>query len=176
MMQAAEHIKNVIFYVPRLFKAIAFILRNMPEFIGGGGKSFHTPLSSTAGTVKGKSYYFRTVIQSDGDIINILPRVSVDLHERYQEKYREHYGKVKQFCSELEGLSTIAKAISMLSGFAVMFTMNSGLHIEMGREMKIYFCAILWTISSFLFHKFVSKHIFRLLIDIIVKYAKAKAF
>lgn len=166
MMPALGYIKNVIFFMPRFFKALSFIPRNIPEFIGRGGKSFQTPLDSTAGSAKDK--FFRTIIQSDGDIINILPDVDADLHERYHEKYQEHYDKVKRFCTELEGLSTITKAISTLLGFAVIFTLKNSLHFDMERQMQISFYVILWTIFSFIFQKFVSKYIFRLLINLVV--------
>lgn len=175
-MQVLGYIKKIIFYIPVFFNAVVFIFKNIPEFIGSGGKSFHTPLDSTGGSIEGSNYFFRTIIQSDGDIINILPDVDVGMHEQYQEKYREHYDKVKQFCIELEGLSTITKVISTLLGFAVIFTLNNGLSSQLGLEMKIYLYAILWTIFSFFSHKFLSKRIFRLLIDLVVKYIKVKAF
>jgi hypothetical protein len=175
-MQTSEYIKNAILYMPRFYNALIFVQKNIPEFIGNGGKSFHTPLDSSASKIKGTNPFFRTIIQSDGDIINIIPGVDAGLNKRYQEKYQEHHDKVKRFCSELEGLSTITRAISALSGFAVIFALYRGLHDGIGLELRIYFCAILWTLFSFLFHKFISRCIFIFLIDLVVKNIKAKSF
>ncbi len=172
MKRVSESIKNVIFYLPQFFKALAFIKKNIPEFIGNGGKSFHTPLDSSTSKIKGTNHFFRTIIQSDGDIINIIPDIDTGLNKRYQERYLEHYDKVKRFCAELEGLSTITKTISALSGFALYRVLYDGI----GLELKIYFCAMLWVLFSFLFHKFLSKYIFKLLINLVVKYVKVKAF
>jgi len=180
-MLVLGYIKQVTFYMPRFFKAVMFLRSNIPEFIGKGGKSFHTPLYSPSHCINNKNYFFRTIIQSDGDIINIIPsttaiyEVDTHLYKLYQKKYQEHYDKVKKFCTELKGLSTITKAISMLLSFAVIFTLDNGLHFDMERQKQIYLCTIFWTIFSFIFHKFASKYIFKLIICLVVKNIRAKA-
>ncbi|KHE93659.1 MAG: hypothetical protein K8F52_05425 [Candidatus Scalindua rubra] len=180
MIQVPGYIKQVIFYTPQFFKAVIFLYGNIPEFIGRGGKSFHTPLYSTDGSINGNNYYFRTIIQSDGDIINIIPSITdiyeVDAHIyiRYKEKYQEHYDKVKKFCAALEGLSTITKAISMFLGLLCITTLNNRFPFGEEWQTQVYMCVIPWTIFSFLFHKFVSRYIFKIIINMVVKGIRAK--
>lgn len=175
-----KYIREFVCYIPQFFKAVKTIFSTIPDFAGRGGKVFCTKLERPASGIEGKNLYFRTIIQPDGDIINIIPPITVQKDNKqfqnlYQKKYQEHYEKVRIFLTELGSLSAITKAISMMLSLTVLVIFNKGFSFDVEKQTRIYSGFALWVVITFLFHKFVSKHLFKIIVNLIIKKIKAKS-
>lgn len=173
-MLVMKYINQIVYYIPQFFKAVKFLFSNIPDFTGRGGKVFYTQLERPVSGIEGNNFSFRTVIQPDGDIINFIPPTTIFkddklFFELYQKRYQEHYDKLRMFCAELEGLSTITKAISMILSLTFIILLNKGFHLEVEQQMRIYLYVAFWTIFTFLFQKFVSKYLFKIIVNLIIK-------
>lgn len=129
-MNLAAAIRRRSFLLPRSVHAFHFMLTRFPDFIGLGGVLVETrfrfrPKSGD----EAKEFAFRTTIQLDGDVVNILTSPDYyagdpDWRRLYDENYRMHLGRIERPIAQLERTMThvawlAGTLLSLFSTFTV---------------------------------------------------------
>lgn len=151
-----------------------FLAKSLPAFIGEGGISIETPMyHKPAERIK---YGFRTTIQPDGDVINLLPQPDLFQNDSiwtklYEESYRMHHPKVQKFLADLQSIHTIPWAISMFLSYSSVISVKKAFVAD-GTILIRYGEAMLWIVLIIPLQRYLSKYVFLKVIQCIMKRKK----
>jgi hypothetical protein len=166
-------VRQIIFFIPQFVKALHFLFEDFPDFIRRGGISIETHFQyKPVGHNDNNNFLFRTTIQSDADIINLLPELGLfpaeaDRYKLYEEKYRIHRECVNKVFHKLDGIYTIKWVVSaVLSSIPFIFL---GKRIMDGNKqlLFVWLLIIFWAIMTYLFRRYFLRHFFKLVIFLI---------
>jgi hypothetical protein len=159
-------VRQIIFFIPQFVKALHFLFEDFPDFIRRGGISIETHFQyKPVGHNDNNNFLFRTTIQADADIINLLPEpglfpAEADWYKLYEEKYRIHREYVNKVFHKLDGIYTIKWVVSaVLSSIPFIFPGT--------RIMDVWLLIIFWAIMTYLVRRYFLRHFFKLVIFLI---------
>jgi hypothetical protein len=172
-----KRLKDTITSIPNFFSTTRFIALNLDtisSFIFKGGISIDTELVDQTNICG-----FRTVIQPDGDIINILPSTNKFSTDLYNRTYNEHYEKIQRLLNNLvDGLISIKWLISAIFGFLAnyFFIIKAySNYLDDSQEIiQLALFVVLVFLLTYLFQKFAVKYIFRLIFLIMKNWFKSR--
>jgi hypothetical protein len=171
-MNLTKKFKEAIFFVPQSIKAFRFLIHSLPEFISKGGIEIESTIPYEPKEAQGHGKYsFRTVIQLDGDIVNLLPRLDTYFDDQewcksYEETLNHHQSRVNRKLAELGGVYTIPWILS--GTLSIILTLFSGMK-DFSHEWSIplYTRLLSFTVLTYLFRKFVAGYILRKTLEIL---------
>lgn len=162
----SDLVRQIIFFVPQFVKALHFLFKDFPDFIRRGGISIETHFQyKPVGHNYNNNFLFRTTIQADADIINLLPEpglfpAEADWYKLYEEKYQIHREHVNKVFHKLDGIYTVNWVVSAVLSF-IPFIFSGK------RIMDIWLLIIFWAIMTYLFRRYVLRHFLKLVIFLI---------
>ena len=172
--------KEVILAVPRFFESVKFIVFNsgvVIDLLFRGGVSIVTFI--TLIPFHNRSFFFRTIIQPDGDIINILPHPGKFSSDIYNCAYHEHYEKVHRLFNNYAGGLTIIKwfisaTFGLLSNYFLFIESYSKFIFESQEKIQIAIFVVLFILTTYLFQKYFVKYFLRFIFLVIRYWVKKK--
>lgn len=173
LVEVLENILGCLFHPVESYKFLGSSLR---AFILDGAVSIETALEYQP-LDKIEKYWFRTMIQLDGDIINIVPRSNLDdsgWQEAFQSAYRTHQEKLKQFVSQLDGIRIIAWMTgTIISAIPTFMSWKFGPSEIWGYALGWEYL-ILLPILAYLVRKYALRTILWLIVRIAVRWSKRR--
>jgi hypothetical protein len=145
------------------------------ELIFQGGISVDTPLPLKG--FEDRPTTLRTVVQPDGDILNLLPALQLPVDdpssnwtEVLQEASQQHLAKVRATCKNLEGFATIPQGIAATLGGVISYaTMKSAL-ADVNTVVLYTTGSVCWIIttyaSQFILRRIVINHLIKRVIKL----------
>lgn len=169
--------KQAVFFIPQLARALRFLFRNLSEFFVDGGISIDTESQPRDGEGSRKDILlFRTVIQPDGDILNLLRppdwcKDDPNWHRLYEDTYRVHQAKLQDFLAGLDGLYTIPLVINMVLGFVLLVLPMRRLLLDEAKMITYAGLFVGWILLVSLFQKLLGRYFLKLIIRLLIKKA-----
>ncbi len=167
MMQ--KRLKDAIISIPKFFSTAKFIAINSDaiiSFIFKGGISIDTVIVDQSNKCR-----FRTVIQPDGDIINILPPINKFSSDIYNGTYQEHFEKVQKLFNNLvDGMNVIKWLVSVAFGFLAYFFLIANLYGKLFNNSQGIFQLIVIMSSliiTYFFQRYAVKYVFKIMFLVI---------
>ena len=133
-MSVWQPIKRLLSRIPRAIQSMSFMVARFSDFVVWGGIRVETPLrfrSQANGEIA--EAFFRTTIQLDGDIINILPDPYPEPYKNdpswlriYEERSRLHWERIGRLLIQSDQITRsvtwIVNALAgLLSAYILLF-------------------------------------------------------
>ncbi|MBW2057796.1 MAG: hypothetical protein JRH07_06510 [Deltaproteobacteria bacterium] len=163
------------FVLCRLAESLRLVVRSLPDFLLEGGVSIDTEAPPRAGQGGGReSLLFRTVIQADGDIINLMRGPDGSGYgpaglRSYEETYEVHRAKVRTFLASLERLKAIPLALNTVFGFFLALVPARGLLLDQGKAVTYVGLLIAWILLVALLQRFLARYLLRVTIGYLLR-------
>jgi hypothetical protein len=161
-------IKKIFLFIPQAIRSVPFVVTKLPQLIVHGGIAVDTPFEYRSPSYsQTRTFFFRTVIQMDADVINFLPEPDClpndpDWEKLYEEKYKTHRARVVQLFSKLDGVQSLAWLVSAgLSLVSVTFV-GSKFVAEIETLLFRFSFVSLLVFLAYLFRKYLFSYILKL--------------
>lgn len=165
-MRELKILRDILDLVSHPIESFRFIGSSFAGFILHGGVSVETAFEYPPAGTAGK-YWFRTTLQLDADIINVVPNPDLfpdnpDWQEVFDKAYRTHQDRLKQLSRRLDGIQIVAWGIGVIvSSFPMMSVWKTHV-LEMGLQSLRWAYPIIWLILAYLIRRYILRGLFRL--------------
>ena len=181
IIKRIKHIlRFLVVFIPRFFRALKFWSQHFNELVFQGGISVDTPVLLTG--PQDKTATIRTLIQPDGDILNILPWIELPVDdlasnwkEVFQEASRQHLGKVQVICKNLDGFATIPQGIAAGLGVVISYVTLKSTPAGVNSIVLYTAGSSCWIIVTYLSHLILRKIVIKRSIGLFTK-LRSKSF
>lgn len=180
MKRITHTIRFLILFIPRLLLALKFWSVHFNELIFQGGMSVDTPVPLKSPADKATT--LRTVVQLDGDILNLLPSIELPVdnfdsnwNEVFQEASQQHLSKVRATCKNLEGFATIPQGVAAALGVVTSYMTIKSIPVEVNTIVLYTTSSICWIIFTYVSHFIFRKIVIKRLIEVFIK-LRSKSF
>ena len=177
-MRRLETLKEILGHISRPIESFRFMGFSFVGFILHGGVSLETSFEYQPAD-KIKKYWFRTTIQLDADIINVVPRPdsypdNPNWQQVFERAYQTHQDRLKQFITRLDAIRIIAWVIGAILSLLPIISIWTAAPSEVRLHTFRWAYPIGWFFLAYLTRRYLLRTIFRLTARIVGFWIKKK--